>query len=201
MLSFPPFSSLTLQPHLQPPQPFLLILLWNLPLLLPNFHPLPSHYSCHPTSTLVVNNSNELGPVEELALLANETSVTLPNLKYSTRYKFYLNAKTVRGAGPAISQETVTIMDEGKSTNADNLKENNLILDVSSARKLDEYLNWLISFLYNSGKSIQLCINLQIMFDLHWRPCKMRAHQTTLQHTILYSVFSTLLPLSGCLMG
>ncbi|XP_071350315.1 neuronal cell adhesion molecule-like isoform X3 [Trachinotus anak] len=59
-----------------------------------------------------VNNSNELGPVEELALLANETSVTLPNLKYSTRYKFYLNAKTVRGAGPAISQEASTIMDE-----------------------------------------------------------------------------------------
>ncbi|XP_070762984.1 neuronal cell adhesion molecule-like isoform X6 [Enoplosus armatus] len=59
-----------------------------------------------------VNNSNELGPVEELALPANETSVTLSNLKYSTRYKFYLNAKTVRGAGPAISQEAVTIMDE-----------------------------------------------------------------------------------------
>ncbi|KAI3371155.1 hypothetical protein L3Q82_023780, partial [Scortum barcoo] len=59
-----------------------------------------------------VNNSNELGPVEELALPANETSVTLPNLKYSTRYKFYLNARTVRGAGPAISQETVTIMEE-----------------------------------------------------------------------------------------
>ncbi|XP_024911949.1 neuronal cell adhesion molecule isoform X3 [Cynoglossus semilaevis] len=59
-----------------------------------------------------VNNSNELGPVEELALLSNETSVTLPNLKYSTRYKFYLNAKTVRGAGPAVSQEAITIMDE-----------------------------------------------------------------------------------------
>ncbi|XP_076589932.1 neuronal cell adhesion molecule-like isoform X11 [Chaetodon auriga] len=59
-----------------------------------------------------VNNSNELGPMEELALPANETSVTLPNLKYSTRYKFYLNAKTVRGAGPAISGEGVTIMDE-----------------------------------------------------------------------------------------
>ncbi|XP_033181131.1 neuronal cell adhesion molecule-like isoform X7 [Mastacembelus armatus] len=59
-----------------------------------------------------VNNSNELGPVEELALPANETSVTLLNLKYSTRYRFYLNAKTVRGAGPAISQEAVTIMDE-----------------------------------------------------------------------------------------
>ncbi|XP_049430751.1 neuronal cell adhesion molecule-like isoform X4 [Epinephelus fuscoguttatus] len=59
-----------------------------------------------------VNNSNELGPVEELALPANETSVTLLNLKYSTRYKFYLNAKTGRGAGPATSQEAVTIMDE-----------------------------------------------------------------------------------------
>uniref|UniRef100_A0A8C2WC72 Neuronal cell adhesion molecule n=1 Tax=Cyclopterus lumpus TaxID=8103 RepID=A0A8C2WC72_CYCLU len=59
-----------------------------------------------------VNNSNELGPVEELALPANETSVTLPNLKYSTRYKFYLNAKTVRGAGVAISQEAVTVIDE-----------------------------------------------------------------------------------------
>uniref|UniRef100_A0A7N8Y9Q7 Neuronal cell adhesion molecule n=1 Tax=Mastacembelus armatus TaxID=205130 RepID=A0A7N8Y9Q7_9TELE len=56
-------------------------------------------------------------PVEELALPANETSVTLLNLKYSTRYRFYLNAKTVRGAGPAISQEAVTIMDEGKSEN------------------------------------------------------------------------------------
>ncbi|XP_069019175.1 neuronal cell adhesion molecule-like isoform X17 [Embiotoca jacksoni] len=59
-----------------------------------------------------VNNSNELGPVEELALTANETSVTLPHLKYSTYYKFYLNAKTVTGAGPAISQEAVTIVDE-----------------------------------------------------------------------------------------
>ncbi|XP_058500569.1 neuronal cell adhesion molecule-like isoform X14 [Solea solea] len=59
-----------------------------------------------------VNNSNELGTVEELALLANETSVTLPNLKYSTRYKFYLSAKTVRGPGPAITEEAVTVMDE-----------------------------------------------------------------------------------------
>ncbi|XP_047451806.1 neuronal cell adhesion molecule-like isoform X14 [Mugil cephalus] len=59
-----------------------------------------------------VNNSYELGPAEELALAANETSVTLTNLKYSTRYKFYLNAKTLTGPGPAISQEAVTIMDE-----------------------------------------------------------------------------------------
>ncbi|XP_068580133.1 neuronal cell adhesion molecule-like isoform X13 [Cebidichthys violaceus] len=64
-----------------------------------------------------VNNSNELGPVEELALPANETSVTLLNLKYSTRYKFYLNAKTVRGAGLAISQEAVTVVDEARPVN------------------------------------------------------------------------------------
>ncbi|TMS05363.1 Neuronal cell adhesion molecule [Larimichthys crocea] len=59
-----------------------------------------------------VNNSNELGPAEELDLPANKTSVTLSNLKYNTRYKFYLNAKTGRGAGPAISQEAATIVDE-----------------------------------------------------------------------------------------
>lgn len=74
-----------------------------------------------PPSTFLVNNSNELGPVEELALAANETSVTLSNLKFSTRYKFYLNAKTVRGAGPAITQEAVTIMDEGESSNTDKI--------------------------------------------------------------------------------
>uniref|UniRef100_A0A669D4E9 Neural cell adhesion molecule L1 n=1 Tax=Oreochromis niloticus TaxID=8128 RepID=A0A669D4E9_ORENI len=51
--------------------------------------------------------------LEELALAANETSVTLPNLKYSTRYKFYLNAKTGAGAGAAISQEAVIIREEG----------------------------------------------------------------------------------------
>ncbi|XP_077452368.1 neuronal cell adhesion molecule isoform X12 [Stigmatopora argus] len=59
-----------------------------------------------------VNNSNELGPEENLALAPNETSVTLLNLKYSTRYKFYLNAKTSKGAGPAVTQEAVTIVDE-----------------------------------------------------------------------------------------
>nr|XP_061812687.1 neuronal cell adhesion molecule-like isoform X7 [Nerophis lumbriciformis] len=61
-----------------------------------------------------VNNSNELGPEETLALAANETSVTLLNLKYSTRYKFYLNAKTSKGPGPAVTQEAITIVDEGK---------------------------------------------------------------------------------------
>uniref|UniRef100_M4ARZ6 Neuronal cell adhesion molecule n=1 Tax=Xiphophorus maculatus TaxID=8083 RepID=M4ARZ6_XIPMA len=66
-----------------------------------------------------VNNSNELGPEEELALASNETSVTLQNLKYSPRYKFYLNARTSVGAGPAISQEAVVKQDEGKSSKAD----------------------------------------------------------------------------------
>lgn len=57
--------------------------------------------------------------MEDLALPPNETSVTLSNLKYSTRYKFYLSAKTAGGAGVAITQEVVTIVDEGKSADAE----------------------------------------------------------------------------------
>uniref|UniRef100_A0A3Q2NZE0 Neuronal cell adhesion molecule n=1 Tax=Fundulus heteroclitus TaxID=8078 RepID=A0A3Q2NZE0_FUNHE len=59
-----------------------------------------------------VNNSNELGPEEELALAANETSVTLKNLKYSPRYRFYLNARTSAGAGPAFSLEHAVKLEE-----------------------------------------------------------------------------------------
>ncbi|XP_076862831.1 neuronal cell adhesion molecule a isoform X3 [Brachyhypopomus gauderio] len=55
-----------------------------------------------------VNNTEEL---KELTFLANETSVTLENLKYSTRYMFYFNAMTIKGAGPAITT-AITIMDE-----------------------------------------------------------------------------------------
>ncbi|XP_034735549.1 neuronal cell adhesion molecule-like isoform X15 [Etheostoma cragini] len=83
-----------------------LTLEWNPP------HDRNGHITGYTLKYQPVNNSNELGPVEELALPANATSFTLLNLKYSTRYKFYLNAKTVRGAGTAISQEAVTIMDE-----------------------------------------------------------------------------------------
>uniref|UniRef100_A0A674F1M2 Neuronal cell adhesion molecule a n=1 Tax=Salmo trutta TaxID=8032 RepID=A0A674F1M2_SALTR len=61
-----------------------------------------------------VNNSNELGPVEEMTFPANETTITLADLKYSTRYKFYFNAKTIKGSGPTITEEAITIMDEGK---------------------------------------------------------------------------------------
>uniref|UniRef100_A0AAZ3QYM7 Neuronal cell adhesion molecule a n=1 Tax=Oncorhynchus tshawytscha TaxID=74940 RepID=A0AAZ3QYM7_ONCTS len=56
--------------------------------------------------------SNELGPVEEMMFPANETTVILADLKYSTRYKFYFNAKTIKGSGPTITEEAVTIMDE-----------------------------------------------------------------------------------------
>uniref|UniRef100_A0A3Q2NZ88 Neuronal cell adhesion molecule n=1 Tax=Fundulus heteroclitus TaxID=8078 RepID=A0A3Q2NZ88_FUNHE len=66
-----------------------------------------------------INNSNELGPEEELALAANETSVTLKNLKYSPRYRFYLNARTSAGAGPAFSLEHAVKLEEGKPSKAD----------------------------------------------------------------------------------
>ncbi|XP_072528298.1 neuronal cell adhesion molecule-like isoform X9 [Salminus brasiliensis] len=61
-----------------------------------------------------VNNTNELGHLEELTLPANETSITLHNLKYSTRYKFYFSAKTLMGTGPSITEEFATIMDGAK---------------------------------------------------------------------------------------
>ncbi|XP_062402448.1 neuronal cell adhesion molecule-like [Sardina pilchardus] len=60
-----------------------------------------------------VNNSNDLGTLEEVTVAANETSFTLPNLKYSTRYKFYFNAKTQKGPGPVITEEGVTVIDKG----------------------------------------------------------------------------------------
>ncbi|XP_036374073.1 neuronal cell adhesion molecule a isoform X14 [Megalops cyprinoides] len=59
-----------------------------------------------------INNTNELGPLEEIAVLPNETSYTLLNLKYSTRYKFYFSANTSKGSGPVITEEAVTVMDE-----------------------------------------------------------------------------------------
>uniref|UniRef100_A0A8C4YJQ8 Neuronal cell adhesion molecule n=1 Tax=Gopherus evgoodei TaxID=1825980 RepID=A0A8C4YJQ8_9SAUR len=45
---------------------------------------------------------------------ANETSLILSNLNYSTRYKFYFYAQTSVGAGSQTTEEAVTIMDEGK---------------------------------------------------------------------------------------
>lgn len=126
ILLFLPFSSTSFviihrqSKTLSPPPP---------PLPLPPAppRPLPRHPAIHSNLTAtpapVVNNSNELGPMEELALPPNETSVTLSNLKYSSRYKFYLSAKTAGGAGTAVSQEAVTIVDEGKSANAETRRQ------------------------------------------------------------------------------
>ncbi|XP_034074537.1 neuronal cell adhesion molecule-like isoform X7 [Gymnodraco acuticeps] len=97
----PPTSLLVTNPNLDS-----LTLEWSPP------HDRNGHITGYTLKYQPVNDSNELGPLEELALPANETSVTVFSLKYSTRYKFYLNAITVSGAGPAISQEAVTIMDE-----------------------------------------------------------------------------------------
>ncbi|XP_030646257.1 neuronal cell adhesion molecule a isoform X6 [Chanos chanos] len=63
-----------------------------------------------------INDTNELGPMEEMTLPANETSITLLNLKYSTRYKFYFCAQTNKGSGPTITEESVTVMDEAMTS-------------------------------------------------------------------------------------
>uniref|UniRef100_A0A672JV18 Neuronal cell adhesion molecule-like n=1 Tax=Sinocyclocheilus grahami TaxID=75366 RepID=A0A672JV18_SINGR len=79
----------------------------------------PVEYNGHLTGYLLkyqpINTTDELGPLKELLLAANETSITLDNLKHSTHYKFYLNAKTIKGSGPTVTEEGVTIMDEGSA--------------------------------------------------------------------------------------
>ncbi|XP_069484071.1 neuronal cell adhesion molecule isoform X10 [Ambystoma mexicanum] len=62
-----------------------------------------------------INSTHELGPQIEVRIPANETSLILRNLNYSTRYKFYFYAHTSVGAGNQITEEAVTIMDEGKT--------------------------------------------------------------------------------------
>ncbi|XP_062990073.1 neuronal cell adhesion molecule isoform X4 [Elgaria multicarinata webbii] len=76
----------------------------------------------HPNGVLVgytlkfqpINSTHELGRVEEIDIPANETNLILRNLNYSTRYKFYFYAQTSVGSGSQITEEAVTIMDEGK---------------------------------------------------------------------------------------
>ncbi|XP_069484083.1 neuronal cell adhesion molecule isoform X22 [Ambystoma mexicanum] len=65
-----------------------------------------------------INSTHELGPQIEVRIPANETSLILRNLNYSTRYKFYFYAHTSVGAGNQITEEAVTIMDEGKTAMA-----------------------------------------------------------------------------------
>uniref|UniRef100_A0A9J7YU54 Neural cell adhesion molecule L1 n=1 Tax=Cyprinus carpio carpio TaxID=630221 RepID=A0A9J7YU54_CYPCA len=58
-----------------------------------------------------VNSKNDLGLLEELDLPSNQSSFTLHNLPHSTRYKFYISARTQRGAGPMLTEEAVTVLD------------------------------------------------------------------------------------------
>ncbi|XP_042322737.1 neuronal cell adhesion molecule isoform X5 [Sceloporus undulatus] len=74
----------------------------------------------HPNGVLVgytlkfqpINSTHDLGHLEEISIPPNETSLTLSNLNYSTRYKFYLCAQTSVGSGNQITEEAVTVMDE-----------------------------------------------------------------------------------------
>ncbi|XP_074870687.1 neuronal cell adhesion molecule isoform X1 [Carettochelys insculpta] len=59
-----------------------------------------------------INSTHELGPLVDIKIPANETSLILSNLNYSTRYKFYFYAQTSVGAGSQITEEAITIMDE-----------------------------------------------------------------------------------------
>ncbi|XP_067907098.1 neuronal cell adhesion molecule a isoform X2 [Heterodontus francisci] len=64
-----------------------------------------------------INSTHELGPLVEITVPAeNETSWTLKNLNYSTRYKFYLNAFTSVGAGSKLTEEAITIVDEAMAS-------------------------------------------------------------------------------------
>ncbi|XP_039616869.1 neuronal cell adhesion molecule a isoform X19 [Polypterus senegalus] len=63
-----------------------------------------------------INNTHKLGPLLELVIPGNETSWTLKNLNYSTRYKFYFHAQTSKGPGSSLTEEGVTIMDEAMAS-------------------------------------------------------------------------------------
>uniref|UniRef100_A0A8C1SRC1 Neural cell adhesion molecule L1 n=1 Tax=Cyprinus carpio TaxID=7962 RepID=A0A8C1SRC1_CYPCA len=57
----------------------------------------------------------QTGLLEELDLPSNQSSFTLHNLPHSTRYKFYISARTQRGAGPTLTEEAVTVLDRALS--------------------------------------------------------------------------------------
>lgn len=62
-----------------------------------------------------VNDTNELGPPQLAEFLANQTTFTLENLNSSMRYKFYLSAKTIKGSGPFLTEEAVTVVNTCRS--------------------------------------------------------------------------------------
>uniref|UniRef100_A0A8C2KVS3 Neuronal cell adhesion molecule n=1 Tax=Cyprinus carpio TaxID=7962 RepID=A0A8C2KVS3_CYPCA len=52
-----------------------------------------------------------LGTLTALPANKRDSSFTLHNLPHSTRYKFYISARTQRGAGPTLTEEAVTVLD------------------------------------------------------------------------------------------
>ncbi|XP_073798522.1 neuronal cell adhesion molecule isoform X16 [Danio rerio] len=58
-----------------------------------------------------VSSSSDAGELQELELPANHSSVFLHSLQHSTRYRFSLSARTARGSGPPLTQETLTVLD------------------------------------------------------------------------------------------
>ncbi|XP_044534505.1 neuronal cell adhesion molecule isoform X3 [Gracilinanus agilis] len=64
-----------------------------------------------------INSTHELGPLVDLKIPANMTSLILRNLSYSTRYKFYFYAQTSAGTGSPITEEAVTTVDEVRPVN------------------------------------------------------------------------------------
>ncbi|XP_070802993.1 neuronal cell adhesion molecule isoform X6 [Pituophis catenifer annectens] len=63
-----------------------------------------------------INSTHELRHLEEINIPANETSLILSSLNYSTRYKFYFYAQTSVGSGSQITEEAVIIMNEAKAS-------------------------------------------------------------------------------------
>uniref|UniRef100_A0A8C1YDA1 Neuronal cell adhesion molecule a n=1 Tax=Cyprinus carpio TaxID=7962 RepID=A0A8C1YDA1_CYPCA len=80
----------------------------------------PVEYNGHLTGYMLKYqpSKSELGRVlwDFLLLPANETSITLENLKHSTNYKFYLNALTIKGSGPTVTKEGFTMVDEAMTS-------------------------------------------------------------------------------------
>ncbi|XP_072509144.1 neuronal cell adhesion molecule isoform X5 [Notamacropus eugenii] len=63
-----------------------------------------------------INSTHELGPLVDLKIAANMTSLVLRNLSYNTRYKFYFYAQTSAGSGSQITEEAVTTVDEAMAS-------------------------------------------------------------------------------------
>ncbi|XP_036615989.1 neuronal cell adhesion molecule isoform X20 [Trichosurus vulpecula] len=63
-----------------------------------------------------INSTHELGPLVDLKIAANLTSLVLRNLSYNTRYKFYFYAQTSAGSGSQITEEAVTTVDEAMAS-------------------------------------------------------------------------------------